>query len=374
MEQDKPRRKTPSMYSQLNPGEFITKRKDRKARLDQRHKWIKEAAQKGKDDDGDGDDNDDDKDEDEDETEKEKLECEMKELESQLKKAEWAEALARDKEEKKKATEFSKQIQKGKFLKQLQSVTLVKTRKKRKTLKTEAIRSADEEDEEDKIPEGFYLQAKFPHCLNMKWAEDFQAYLRQIVLEFKCILKAGWTDMRDTYGKIIESFYWACLVNKNTIIEAADRDQVLQSIRDPKCKAWKLKLNGRKMVDPTSLVDEGPIAPQTVLQIISMKPAEVWELVEEEMSAKKPEQVKMLKEMIKNICKSQVLAHRHAADVADHLVALTDVVSMLIALKVMNAMMRPVVAVKIPEVDDMMKQAQAKVEAIQEAKEACQGA
>ena len=36
------------------------------------------------------------------------------------------------------------------------------------------------------------------------------------------------------------------VANKNTIIEDADREQVLQSIRYPKCKAWKLKLNSRK--------------------------------------------------------------------------------------------------------------------------------
>ena len=88
----------------------------------------------------------------------------------------------------------------------------------------------DKEDEEDKIPEDFHLQAEFLHCLNMKRVEDFQAYLRQIVLEFKHVLKAGSADVRDAYGKIIDSFYWACKANKNTIIEGVDREQVLQSV------------------------------------------------------------------------------------------------------------------------------------------------
>ena len=29
---------------------------------------------------------------------------------------------------------------------------------------------------------------------------------------------------------------------------------VLASVKDPTCKAWKLKLNGRQNVDPTTLV------------------------------------------------------------------------------------------------------------------------
>ena len=93
-------------------------------------------------------------------------------------------------------------------------MSLVQTRRKRKTLKTETIKSADEEDEEDQIPEGFHLQEESPHCLNIQRAEDFQVYLRQLVLEFEKMLKAGGTDMRAEYRKVIESFFWACKANK----------------------------------------------------------------------------------------------------------------------------------------------------------------
>ena len=91
---------------------------------------------------------------------------------------------------------------------------MVPQKKKCKTLKTEQIKSADEQDEEDEIPEGFHLQEERPHCVNMKRSEDYQAYLRQLVLEFERMLKVGGTDMRVEYGKIIESFYWACKANK----------------------------------------------------------------------------------------------------------------------------------------------------------------
>ena len=42
---------------------------------------------------------------------------------------------------------------------------------------------------------GFHLQAESPSCLDMKRSESFQAYLRQIVLEFEWVLKVGGTDM-----------------------------------------------------------------------------------------------------------------------------------------------------------------------------------
>ena len=70
-------------------------------------------------------------------------------------------------------------------MKQPKAVTLVAVKKKRKSLKTETIKSADEEDEPDEIPEGFHLQEESPHCLNMKRSEDYQAYLRQVVAELR---------------------------------------------------------------------------------------------------------------------------------------------------------------------------------------------
>ena len=137
MEQDKPKRKTQSVYSKLSTSKFVTKGMDRKAWLDDRKKQIEEAAQKGKEDDDEDDDE---------ETEIEKLEREAKKLESQLKRLERLQQQALDKQEKEKVAKFSKCIQEGKFLKQPKAVMLVKTKKKKKTLKMEKIRSADEED------------------------------------------------------------------------------------------------------------------------------------------------------------------------------------------------------------------------------------
>ena len=183
-------------------------------------------------------------------------------------------------------------------------------KKKRKSLKTEQILSADEQDVENKILEGFHLQEESPHCLNMQRVEDFQAYLRQLVLEFKRMLKAGGTDMRAEYRKVIESFYWACKANKQTICNDAVPDDFLASVKDPACKAWKLKLNLKESVDPTTLIPESPVAPQRASDAVSFKnPDEILEAVKEELAGKTPLQIKELKITIANICRSQSLAH-----------------------------------------------------------------
>ena len=166
------------------------------------------------------------------------MEHEANKLSSQLKKVERAETQACDKDEWDKAKRYGKRIAEGHYLKQPKVVTLVQTKKRKKSMKMENIRSADEEDEPDNIPEGFYLHKQSPHCINMKRVEDYQAYLRQIVLDFECIIKSGVTNIRENYDKVIQSMFWAVKENKQMILNSADPDEVLVAILDPKCKAW----------------------------------------------------------------------------------------------------------------------------------------
>ena len=125
------------------------------------------------------------------------MEREANKLSSQLKKAERAEAQAHDKDKQDKSKRYGKCIAEGCYLKQPKVVTLVQTKKRKKSMKIENIRSADEEDKPDNIPEGFHLHEQSELCINMKQAEDYQAYLQQIVLDFECTIKSGATNIRE---------------------------------------------------------------------------------------------------------------------------------------------------------------------------------
>ena len=354
VESDPKKPKKPTTYANLKPGGFVTKAEDRKGRLEKRR-----AKQETKDDD----------DDDDEETEQEKLEREAGELTSQLKKVEQAEAQAREKDQKDRAKRYSQRITSGRFLKQAKAMTLVETKKRKKLMKMGDIASAEEEDDPDDIPEGFHLQEESPHCINMKRADDYQAYLRQIVLEFERLIKSGATNISEEYGKVIQSMFWAVKANKQTILNGADPVEVLASIPDARCKAWRLKLNGKTAIDPTTLVEDMEIGPQMASDVMNLKPQEIFELVEDELVGKTKEQVNIIKKCIGNICREQALAHRHAAEAADNLASLTDMVSLPILIKVISATMRPTVAITIPEVDEMMARAQQKVEAIKQAKQ-----
>ena len=254
-------------------------------------------------------------------------------------------------------------------MKQPKVVTLVEAKKRKKSMKMGDIASAEEEDDPDNIPEGFHLQEQSPHCINMTRAEDYQAYLRQIVIEFKHLIKSGVTDVRENYSKVIQSMFWAVKANKQTILNGAAPDKVLASIPDLKCRAWWMKLKGKMAVDPGTLVDDTEIGLQTASEMMKMKPQEVFELVEEELVGKSKEQINVIMRYIGNVCREQALAHRHAAEAADNLASLMELVSLPILVKVISATMRPTVAMKIPEVDDMIARAHEKVDAIKQAKQ-----
>ena len=342
-------------YSQLKLGGFVTKGADRKTHLDQRQARIAAAA--GKPDEG------------QEETEQERLERKTEELTSQLKKAERAETQAREKEQKDKAKRYSQWITSGQFLKQPKAVTLVEPKKRKMSMRMGDIASTEEEDDPDDIPEGFHLQEESPHCINMTRADDYQAYLRQIVLDFEQLIKGGATNIVEEYGKVIQSMFWAVKANKQTILNGADPAEVLASVPDAKCKAWRLKLNGKMTVDPVTLVNDMEIGPQMASDVMNLKLKEIFELVEEELVGKMKEQVNVIRKCIGNICREQASAHRHAAEVADNMASLTELVSLPILIKVIRATMRPTVAIKIPEVEEMMARAQQKVDAIRQAKQ-----
>ena len=326
---DKETAKQPS-YSMLEPGGFVTKAEDRKGQLEKRRVKRK----------------DDEAHDDKQEMEQEKLEREASELTSQLKKTERVEAQACEKEQKDKAKHYSQQIMSGKFLKQPKAVMLVELKKRKKLMKMGDIASAEEEDKPDDIPEGFHLQEESPHCINMTRAEDYQAYLRQVVLKFERLIKSGATNISEEYGKVIQSMFWAVKANKQTILNGADPVEVLASIPDARCKAWRLKLSGKTAIDPTTLVEDTEIGPQMASDIINLKPQEIFELVEDKLVGKTKEQVNIIKKYIGNICSEQALVHRHAAEVADNMANLTELVSLRILIKVISTMIRPTVAIK----------------------------
>ena len=87
-----------------------------------------------------------------------------------------------------------------------------------------------------------------------------------------------------------------------------DPVDVLASIPDARCKAWRLKLSGKTAIDPTTLVEDTEIGPQMASDVMNLKPQEIFELVEEELVGKTKEQINVIKKCIGNMQRASVSA------------------------------------------------------------------
>ena len=117
--------------------------------------------------------------------------------------------------------------------------------------------------------------------------------------------------LEEEYGKVIDKhFTGQCKANKQTILNGAEPDEVLASVKDARCKAWRLKLSGKTNDRPDHLNSRGTGNSTTeASDAVNFKsPDEILELVEGGIGREDPitEQVNS-KITIGNICRSQAL-------------------------------------------------------------------
>ena len=102
--------------------------------------------------------------------------------------------------------------------------------------------------------------------------------------------------------------FWAAKANKQTILNGVDPVEVLASVPDARCKAWRLKLSGKTVIDPTTLVEDTEIGPQMASDVMNLKLQEIFELVEEELVGKTKEQINVIKMHWKHMQRASVSA------------------------------------------------------------------
>lgn len=121
------------------------------------------------------------------------------------------------------------------------------------------IQSSDEEDKEEgeDLPEGFWLQADSMHCINIRKADEFKAYVNQICSNLFPMVKQG-RDVEEEYRKVVCIIYWACkAVRNSSLIGDTDPECIAGSVRDLNCVAWRQKLLGKDEAIPKELlIDE----------------------------------------------------------------------------------------------------------------------
>ena len=290
---------------------------------------------------------------------------EQRQIESDLAKWAWQKKLEEQKQQRKKAKTFSKDLNKG-LWKQKTAVWVIDTKKKKKLKKlpiTDILSLGEEEEEdEEQLPEGFHLLEEHVHCINIRKSEEFKAYLNEICTEFIKMVQQG-CGVEEKYRKVVRSMSWACkAVGNCSLISNADRECVAGSVKDLNCAAWKLKLTGKMQAVPKELLIDDEEDPWVAIETTEIEEKEVYKRIKDEYNKMSQEKQQELTHHVQCILHSNALAHRHAAAAAEPLTDASRLLSTPAVVTLSNTTARPLVGIHLPIMNKFIEAAQKKHE------------
>ena len=264
---------------------------------------------------------------------------------------------------KQKAKAFQDVITAGKWQeeKKIPKIVSAERRKKSTGFTSKSVKQEDEEVEEEEpedntpLPEGFHLLSDDVHCKNIRRAEGFIHYLRAICSQFESIVRKG-TNVPTNYNKLVKSIYWACRAVGITSVEDADAEEVFDNIKDKTCRAWMLHLRG---IEQASSYDLLPVAQkESFITRDTPLDADMEKLIEDEVRGMTGLQENTTRNLIKDLCYHNKMAHRHAMEAAEKLETLSMNVTLPFFIKLAEGTSRPLIQLNLPSIQEHMAKAE----------------
>ena len=206
------------------------------------------------------------------------------------------------------------------------------------------------------LPDGFHLLSDDVHCKNIRRAEGFIHYIRAICSQFEDIVRKG-TNVPSNYSKLVKSIYWACRAVGIMSREEADAEEVFDNIKDKTCRAWMLHLRGiteGDIVRPIASITEG------ILHYERQQHGQtIWRhIINKEVKGMTAVQENTTRNLIKNLCYHNKMAHRHAMESAEKLETLSMNVTLPFFLKLAEGTSRPLIQLNLPRMQEHMAKAE----------------
>ena len=198
---------------------------------------------------------------------------------------------------------------------------------------------------------------KHVHCLNLSDAGEYQVWIREQLVEVERAVKTGGVVAKRAYKKFIEILRDGIFkMGTWSPIEAADVDQVLKTVIDPSCTAWRKRMKGVKTGNCRQIWKQREKKDQ-ILRVAEDKevPELADEVLEEDtLKGKTPEEQRDIKLTIKQYFTHVKKAHEEASCAAGKLVQLVDVLDKDKFCAIAQAGTRPLVILEFPEVHKLI--------------------
>ena len=228
-----------------------------------------------------------------------------------------------------------------------------------KHVKQEEEEPEEEEEEESEdlppLPDGFHLLSDDIHCKNIRKAEGFIHYLRAICGQFENIVRKG-MNVPTNYIKLVQSVYWACRAVGIVSAEDADAEEVFDNIKDKTCRAWMLHLRG--ITEATSYHLLPAAQKESFITRDSTLDDDMEELIKDEVKGMSTLQETTTRNLIKDLCYHNKMAHRHAMEAAEKLETLSMNVTLPFFLKVAEGTSSALIQLNLPSMQEHMAKAE----------------
>ena len=194
-------------------------------------------------------------------------------------------------------------------------------------------------------------------CGNPVEAAGFRATMKMLALELKKAVKKG-EAIEEMYTDVIRSTIEVTKAMKYPGASTVEVKDILASIKDRKCNAWRKFLKGATKMEPTDVVVDEDDVPENEDDLVIQGPILSKEATEAVVEAihKLPQMLLAdTKKQMKSLFEHTMQAHQHAAEVSKCLKELDDKLPLDVFLCITDSAVRPLVILYIPRTEAVIE-------------------
>ena len=193
-------------------------------------------------------------------------------------------------------------------------------------------------------------------CGNPVEAAGFRATMKMMALELKKAVRKG-ENVEETYTDMIRSTIEVAKAMKYPGADTVELEDVVSSIKDMKCNAWRKHLHGITKMDPADLEMEDDV-PENEDDLVIQGPIlgkEATEAAAEAIHRLPQMLVTETKWQLKHLFDHTMQAHQHAAEASKCLKELHEKLPLDVFLRIADSAVRPLVVLHIPRTEQIIE-------------------
>ena len=191
-------------------------------------------------------------------------------------------------------------------------------------------------------------------CGNPEEAAGFRATMKMLARELKDAVRKG-KNIEETYTDLIKSTIEVAKAMKYPGATTVELGDVLKSVKDLKCSAWRKYLKGEKKMEPADveLEDDEPERDLVIQGPILGK--ESTDAAAEAIHKLPPLLLADTKRQLKRLFDETMQAHQHAAEASKCLRELHEQLPLDVFLRIADTAVRPLVVLHIPQTEQVIE-------------------